>query len=85
MLAAVFGGLGILSGVIAVNIIPLLKITSDNDMIQLLYGGDTFYPVLQFSDITLTIFQLVLVTVIAALYPVSIARSITPLDAIQRD
>ncbi|MCB4790275.1 MAG: FtsX-like permease family protein [Elusimicrobia bacterium] len=85
MLSSVFGGLGIILGIIAVNIIPILKITSENDMIQLLYGGDTFHPILQFSDITLTIFQLILVTVIAAIYPVSIARSITPLDAIQRD
>lgn len=85
LLSAVFGGAGIVVGVLIVNIIPLLKITTSNDMVQLLYGGDTFRPLLQMSDILLTVVQLIIVTVIAALYPVRVARGITPLDAISRD
>ena len=38
----VFGGLGILMGIIAVKVLTIAHITSDNDMIQLLFGGDTF-------------------------------------------
>ena len=54
-------------------------------MVQLLYGGDIFRPVLMMPDIGLILIQLIFVTVIAALYPVGVARSITPLDAITRD
>ena len=85
ILSAVFGGGGIIAGIAAVRIIPLLKITTANDMLQLLYGGNFFNPLLSLSDIGLTVFQLVAVTVIAALYPMRVAVKITPLDAISRD
>ena len=85
MLSGVFGGLGIITGIIIVRIIPLLNITSDNDFVQLLYGGDRFFPVLSFTDILLVILQLAIVTVITVIYPVKVARGIVPLDAISRD
>ncbi|MDD5687901.1 MAG: FtsX-like permease family protein [Elusimicrobia bacterium] len=85
ILSAVFGGAGIITGIIIVKLIPLFKITTSNDMVQLLYGGDIFHPVLMVPDISLTVLQLIFVTIIAALYPVGVARGITPLDAISRD
>jgi ABC-type lipoprotein release transport system permease subunit len=85
MLALVFGGAGLLLGVLAVNIIPLLHITTTNDFVQLLYGGDTFHPMLRWGDLLLTVIELGLVTLIAALYPVRVASQIKPLDAIARD
>lgn len=85
ILSFAFGGAGIAAGVLAVKLVPLFHITTKNDMLQLLYGGDIFYPVLSVPDIFVTVFQLSLVTVIAALYPVAVAKNITPLDAIQRD
>jgi ABC-type lipoprotein release transport system permease subunit len=54
-------------------------------MIQLLFGGDTFRPFLSAGDITLVIVQLAIVTGIAVLYPIKVARGITPLDAISRE
>lgn len=85
MLALVFGGAGLLLGVLAVNIIPLLHITTKNELVQLLYGGDMFHPLLKWGDLLVTIFQLGLVTLIAALYPMRVAGQIKPLDAISRD
>jgi len=85
ILSFLFGGAGIICGIVVVNIIPLLKITSANDMVQLLYGGDVFHPLLRVPDIALTVLQLLIVTVLAALYPIKVARNITPLDAISRD
>lgn len=85
ILSSLFGGLGIALGVIAVRVIPLLKISTNNDMLQLLYGGNIFSPILSLSAIALTILQLAAVTVIAALYPMRVAARITPLDAVTRD
>ncbi|MDP2865239.1 MAG: FtsX-like permease family protein, partial [Elusimicrobiota bacterium] len=85
ILSAVFGGFGILAGIAAVKIIPLLQITTKNDMLQLLYGGNFFNPLLSLSGIGLTALQLLFVTVVAALYPMRVAVNITPLDAISRD
>lgn len=85
ILSAVFGGAGILTGVLAVELIPLLKISTTNDMLQLLYGGDIFRPMLDVYGIALAVFQLGVVTLIAALYPMKVAAGITPLEAIARD
>ena len=85
ILSSVFGLSGILAGIAAVRVIPLFRITTANDMLQLLYGGNYFNPLLSFSGVMLTVFQLVVVTIIAALYPMKVAGSITPLDAISRD
>ncbi len=85
VLSAVFGGFGILAGIAAVRVIPLLRITTDNDMLQLLYGGNFFNPLLSLSGVALTALQLLGVTIAAALYPMRVAARITPLDAISRD
>jgi putative ABC transport system permease protein len=85
ILSFLFGGAGIIAGIIVIKIICLLHFTSDNDMVQLLYGGDTFSPLLSAPDIILAVLQLSLVTIIAVLYPIKVASSITPLDAISRD
>jgi len=85
ILSAAFGGGGIIAGVIAVRVIPLLRITTANDMLQILYGGNYFNPLLSVTGILLTVLQLALVTVIAAVYPMRVATGITPLDAISRD
>lgn len=85
LLSFFFGGLGIVTGYIVVNLLALLKLTSTNDMVQLLYGGDTFHPFLSGGDIFVAVFQLAIVTAIAVIYPMIVARSITPLDAIARD
>ena len=85
MLSFVFGGLGIFIGTIAVKALTLCRFTSDNDFIQLIYGGDTFRPFLSVFDIGLTIMLLALVTLVAIIYPILVARNITPLDAISRE
>lgn len=54
-------------------------------MVQLLYGGDTFAPFLTTTDFLLAFVQLALVAVIAVIYPMFVARNITPLDAISRE
>jgi ABC-type antimicrobial peptide transport system permease subunit len=54
-------------------------------MVQLLYGGDTFRPLLSIIDVALAVIQLVVVTLLAVIYPVRVASNITPLDAISRE
>jgi ABC-type lipoprotein release transport system permease subunit len=85
MLSAVFGGIGIVAGILIVNIITAFNITTDNDMLQMLYGGDNFRPLLSIIDIALVIIQLAIVTCIAVIYPIRVASNITPLDAVSRE
>lgn len=85
MLSFVFGGIGIISGIVTVKILALMNITTANEMLQLFFGGDKFQPLLSMSDIILGIVQLAVVTLIATIYPMIVARRITPLEAIARD
>jgi putative ABC transport system permease protein len=85
VLSSIFEGLGILTGMVIVKVISLFHFKSNNDILQLAFGGDVFNPFLTGADIVFTIILLVLVTVIAAIYPIVIAGNITPLDAISRD
>ena len=80
-----FGGLGILAGLLIVTILSWLHLTTDNEMLQLLYGGERFHPFLTFGDIVLCLIQLAIVTVLSTLYPMRVARQITPLHAIAKD
>jgi len=84
-LSAIFGGAGIAAGIVIVNILAAFNFTTDNDMLQLLYGGDTFKPMLSVIDVALAVVQLVIVTLIAVIYPIRVASGITPLDAVSRE
>ncbi len=85
LLSFFFGGIGIITGYLVVRIIAIMNIHSENDMVQLLFGGDTFHPFLSGGDIALAVIQLAIVTLVAVVYPMQVARSITPLDAISRE
>lgn len=85
LLSFFFGGIGIVAGYVTVWVLTLCKFTSENDMVQLLFGGDSFHPFLSGGDITISIVLLAIVTLIAVIYPMLVARSITPLDAIARE
>jgi ABC-type lipoprotein release transport system permease subunit len=84
-LSFLFGGGGVLLGVIATWIVRPLRITSGgNQIIELIFGGEVFQPTLGFSGLVIGIVGLAVVTVLAVIYPVLVARKITPLDAINR-
>jgi ABC-type antimicrobial peptide transport system permease subunit len=85
VLSLFFGGLGILAGAAAVEIVSLFRFSSENDMLQLFYGGDTFRPVLAARDFVLCLVQLALVSVAAVIYPLRLARRISPLDAVYKE
>ncbi len=86
LLSFVFGGTGIVVGIIVVWILAALNISVDtNEMVTLLFGGDTLHPIVQIGGIISGVIQLALVTMLAMLYPIRVARKITPLEAISRD
>jgi ABC-type lipoprotein release transport system permease subunit len=84
-LSILFGGIGIATGAVAALILSALRITSDNDMLQLAFGGDTFRPVLLPGDFLLAAGQLAAVTLAAVAYPLWLARRVSPLDAVYRE
>ncbi len=86
ILAFFGGGLGIFGAVITTWIIRPMGITSGGqDLLDLFFGGDTFQPTLGFVGLVQSICILALVMVISIIYPILVARRITPLDAINRN
>ncbi|NBV41596.1 ABC transporter permease [bacterium] len=84
-LSVIFGGLGIAAGTITVKALAMARIPATNDMIELFFGGSVFLPRLTTGDILLCVLQLTVVTILAVIYPVIVARRITPLEAIARE
>jgi len=85
ILAAIFGGGGILAGALVVAVLRSLHLSTENDFLQMAYGGATFRPFLGLLDWGLAVLQLAGTSVTALLYPMGQAARITPLEAIQRD
>jgi ABC-type antimicrobial peptide transport system permease subunit len=84
-LSALFGGAGILVGALVAWIIQPLGITAgESEILELLFGGEVFRPTLGVGGVVLGVVSLGVVTVLAVLYPLVVARRITPLDAINR-
>jgi ABC-type lipoprotein release transport system permease subunit len=85
LLSISFGGSGIVLGSVIIKILASLDLTTKNEILQIFYGGDTFHPLLTMSDVSLCLLQLLIVTLLACIYPILVARKITALDAISRD
>ncbi|MCU0848625.1 MAG: FtsX-like permease family protein [Spirochaetes bacterium] len=85
VISIIFGCAGIIAGIVSVYILNAINITTENRILELLFGGSVFRPVLGIFDILKGFAYLALVTLIATAYPLRVARRITPLDAIMRD
>ncbi len=86
ILSFIFGGTGIVIGIVTSVMLSAMGIAvSKNELVSLLFGGDTFTPVITNANVISGIIQLSLVTLLAVVYPMLIARKITPLEAISRD
>lgn len=80
-LAFFFSGLGVAAGVVFIYLLRAAGITTENEILQLVYGGSRLAPVLTGSDLLLVLFQLLLVTILSVLYPLRIVWRIKPPDA----
>ncbi|MBT5953587.1 FtsX-like permease family protein [bacterium] len=85
LLSFVFGGAGIILGSITIIGFKLLKLSTSHEMLQILYGGDTFSPTLDFISVGLCVLQLSLIVCLSSIYPIYLARKITPLDSVLRN
>ena len=85
LISFLFGGLGILSGMGAIVVLGAANITSKNPNLLVFFGGDAFCPILDINGILSGIVQLIIITILAMIYPVFVARRIHPIDAIKRN
>jgi ABC-type antimicrobial peptide transport system permease subunit len=81
LLSFFFGGLGIVGGIIIIVLLKSAGISTSNEVLQLVYGGDNLNPIFTFADFIFEVIELGIVTLLAVLYPLRIINRITPLDA----
>ena len=82
VLAAFFGVLGLGLGALGVMAIDQLKIPIENDALQLFFGATDLGAHLSLGQVTLALFDTVVIGVVSWIYPVSVALKVTPLKAI---
>ncbi len=85
ILAFFFGGLGIIVGIIVIYLLQIANITTTNEILQMVYGGDKLNPVFTFPDLLIGMLELGVVTLISVIYPLRVVGKIVPLDAIVRE
>lgn len=85
ILSFFFGGLGIVAGIIIIYLLNAMGLSTTNDMLQLVYGGDKLAPLFTSGDLILGIVELAIVTVLSVIYPLRVVSKIVPLDAITRE
>jgi ABC-type lipoprotein release transport system permease subunit len=85
ILSFFFGGLGIAAGIVVIYLVNAANITTTNEILQLVYGGDKLSPVFTLADLIIGIVELAIVTCISVLYPLRVVDKIAPLDAIARE
>jgi putative ABC transport system permease protein len=85
VLSFCFGGLGIIAGIALIYLINAANITTPNEILQLVYGGDKLSPLFTVADLVTGIFYMAVVTLIAVVYPLRVVGKIVPLDAIGRE
>lgn len=83
-LSFIFGGLGILLGIAAIKILAGMELRTSSVSLQTLFGGSQYCPLVDINGIITGIIQLGIITIIAVIYPVIVARRINPIDAIKR-
>lgn len=82
LLSLIFGGMGIILGVIAIKTFASLKLSTSVLLFHVLFGGNVYSPVLDGNGVVTVIIQLLFIAIIASIYPIIVARRIKPIDAI---
>jgi putative ABC transport system permease protein len=82
VLSLVFGLIGQLLGLLVLAIVNLIGIEAGNSLVEILFAGPVLKPVVQLSTLAADLAIVVVIGIIANLYPVSVALKIQPVQAI---
>ena len=86
ILSFISGSIGVILGIIFMFFLRHAGIAAgDNPFLQILFGGSTYQPYLSLSDLLVIVIELLIVTILAVIYPARLATTITPLEAIARE
>ena len=84
MISLVFGAIGIVLGALVLAFLNLRGIPAPNIFFEVIFGGKVLHPILSLSSVVGSLVVVVIIGVVASLYPVAIALKIQPVQAMQR-
>lgn len=82
VIALIFGILGELAGLGVLGIIHLIGFEAGNSLVEILFAGKTLVPVIKTTTLGYNLLTVVVIGIIANIYPVSVALKIQPVKAI---
>jgi len=85
LLGIVFGSIGTILGALCVHWLGIKGIPAGNEFLYFFFSGPRLYPTLSVLSLFFSMFIIVLVTTISALYPAIIATRVSPVEAMQAD
>jgi putative ABC transport system permease protein len=83
-ITALFGLVGIAFGSATIGLLNVIGLPASNFFLQVLFGGSTLRPLLSISSLGLSFVGIVIVGVLASLYPTSVALAVSPVQAMQK-
>lgn len=80
-LASVFGGAGVLLGVMALVILGATGIRAGNLFLQILFGGELLRPEISVGSVAFSLLMVAVIAAASSLYPLAVALRISPRQA----
>jgi len=84
-ISVVFGLIGVAVGAIVIGILNMTGVAAPNQFFEILFGGEVLHPALPLSSLLYALGIIVLIGIVASLYPVAVALKIQPIQAIQAE
>ena len=84
MISLAFGVIGIILGSGIIGILNLTGIEATSMFLQVLFGGSVLTPVVSTGSVLVSLLMVIVVGIIASLYPVSVALKIEPVRAMNQ-
>ncbi|HUZ18073.1 MAG TPA: FtsX-like permease family protein [Spirochaetia bacterium] len=81
----IFGIIGIILGAAAVGVVNLIGIHVTNEFLQVLFAGSVLRPSVSIGSLFSSLVVVIIVGLLAHLYPVSVALKVQPVKAIQTE
>ncbi|MBN2738070.1 MAG: ABC transporter permease [Spirochaetales bacterium] len=83
LISIVFGTIGIIAATIALNVTGAIGIEAPNMFFEVILGGKVLYPVISISALIAGLISVILISLIACIYPLVLALRIQPVTAMQ--
>lgn len=80
-LAFVFGGAGVVLGVVALIILGATGIRASNLFLRILFGGELLKPAISAGSVVFALVMVAAIAVVSSLYPLAVALRISPRQA----